>query len=67
MAKFTAVWPDMLLHRAGCRDLKKTCEAQNQTFEASSVADALSVMIDEELIEMGWSEDDVKVFPCCGK
>lgn len=78
MAEFTALFPavtsgdelSFTVHAAGCRDIKREADkrsASTFTFSAESVTDALDVIIDEELIEMGYSHRDVKVHNCCRK
>lgn len=56
------------VHKVGCRDIQRNKDA-NWAVEYGpydSVEDALSSYIDSEMEEMGWSREDVKVFPCCG-
>ena len=57
------------LHRAGCRDIAKN-QAANfavvmfEDQEFASIADALDEIIDDEMIEMGYDQTAVKVYPC---
>ena len=57
------------LHRAGCRDIQTNQAAnwavlmfENQEFD--SLTDALDEIIDDEMIEMGYDQTAVKVYPC---
>ncbi len=54
------------LHVAGCADLSrpKYTLTNRLTFDASSVDDAVDIFLDEELRDQGWSEIDIKIFPC---
>ena len=55
------------LHRAGCADLKKPGKRTDilETFEAANVDAFLDEYFDEEMVDLGYSPDDCKVFPCC--
>jgi len=57
----------MALHRAGCADIERDRERHGsnlQAFEAENLAAALEVVIDDELREMGYDHDSVRVYPC---
>jgi hypothetical protein len=71
--KFTALYHSsstqegMSLHAAGCRDIKRERDAHGsntQPIEADTVTEALNVMVDDELQEMGYDHNDVKVHNC---
>jgi len=55
------------VHKEGCRDIPRNIQdnwgVQYGPFD--SVEEALSDYIDSEMEEMGWTREDVKVFPCC--
>ncbi len=53
---------EWLLHKAGCQDLGKWDAID--TWEATDAKAAVTDWIDDEMIEMGWAEDDVRVMPC---
>jgi hypothetical protein len=60
----------MALHRAGCADIKRDAERHGsnlQDIEAEDVTAALDVMVDDELTEMGYTHNDVRVYPCTDK
>jgi len=54
------------IHKAGCKDIKRTVQetAGVSGGKFASVADALAETIDDEMTEMGFTEDDVKVYNC---
>jgi hypothetical protein len=57
----------MSLHRDGCRDIEREREdhASNvERFEEESITAALDHMVDEELREMGYDHESVKVHNC---
>lgn len=65
------------LHAAGCSDIKQELKGIRtdsgfpaeigETFDAENLEEALNHVIDEEMIEMGYTHDAVKVNPCCHK
>jgi hypothetical protein len=65
------------LHAAGCADIKQELKGvrtdsgwpaeMGATFEAKDLKEALDYVVDEELREMGWDNNAVKVNPCCKK
>jgi hypothetical protein len=60
----TAASPrEWLLHLGGCSKLDPT-NAEDFTYAAANIPEALAQWIDAELVEMGWSTDDVRVMPC---
>ena len=72
---FTAVYPESTgwnedsfsLHAVGCRAAEREHRHRGgtvQTFEAASLDDALGVVIDEELAEIGYSAADVRIHRC---
>ncbi len=74
MTNFTLLGPNGItgnaswhLHATGCSDLArpKYRRADRDSFDADTVADALDCAIDPETADLGYSHDDVKVFPCC--
>ena len=55
------------LHRTGCRDIERREKpefAAQKIDEYETVAEALNDIIDAEMIEMGYTHDDVQVYPC---
>ena len=55
------------VHKMGRKDLaRERKEANNvwEPFEAEDARDAVNRILDKELREMGWSENDVTVYPC---
>ena len=55
------------LHRADCLENtgpKYDFDDLNFIIEADNAKDALADWLDEEMIEMGWTDEAVKVFPC---
>ena len=56
------------IHRVGCGAIEKDMRAHG-VYEPygpfESVEAAMAAFVDEEMIEMGYSEDDVKVHGCC--
>lgn len=54
------------VHRTGCQDIERDArEHAAQVYEHETLADALADYIDGEMSEMGYSTEDVKVYPCC--
>lgn len=57
-----------VIHRADCRDIAKTEEPLHGAMrigEADTIKEAMALILDEEITEMGFTTNDVKVFPCC--
>lgn len=57
----------MALHRAGCGDIERDRERHGsnlQAFEAADLEAALAIVVDDELTEMGYTPNDVRVYPC---
>jgi len=57
----------MSVHSAGCRDIRKDCsDHDGHTVElvADTADEAVKVMLDDELREMGYGPEHVKVLPC---
>lgn len=53
------------VHRAGCKDIERDAGAHaSVVYEYASVAEALADYVDEEMEEMGYSVQDVKVHGC---
>lgn len=59
--------PQFELHKAECLDVPtaKYKSGEAQIVEAREIADALKILIDADLVEMGYSVSDVKIFNCC--
>jgi hypothetical protein len=59
----------MAIHRAGCVDVARTeiprWGASVQDVEVGCVSEAMGILLDAELVEMGYTADHVKVYPCC--
>lgn len=60
------------VHRAGCGAIEKDARdhaaityAGTSGVGYDSVEEALAAYLDEEMVEMGYSEADVKVHGCC--
>ena len=54
------------IHKVGCKDIKRTVQ---ETWGVSggkfaSVTAAMAEYLDEELSEMGYTEDDFKIYAC---
>lgn len=68
MTKFTAFYPQMVVHIADCADAKK--EAQRTSRDTMVTREALDLMaflgkeLEADLRSMGYSEDDFDVKPC---
>jgi len=70
--KFTVIGPNGIddaafhLHAAGCADVSKRKYGRSEKYDidATDVDAALKYWIDPELIEMGYTNDDVRVFAC---
>ena len=54
------------IHKTGCRDIRRTVQetAGGSGGKFASVADALAETLDDEITEMGFTEDDIKVYSC---
>jgi hypothetical protein len=55
------------LHRADCADVAKTAKrfgASTRVLAARTIEQALAEIIDAGLLEMGYDENAVHVFPC---
>ena len=55
------------LHRAGCGDIKKDQQEHAgsvQPIEAADADHAVSIWLDAEMVEMGYSRRDIKVKSC---
>jgi hypothetical protein len=63
------------MHKAGCRDIQAELKGirtdsgfpaiDPQDIEAKDWAEAAEKWIDEELREMGWTTDAIRICPCC--
>lgn len=55
------------IHRVGCKDIEREANAHGSIIHGpyDSVDLALAQYIDSEMEEMGYSDEDVKVHPCC--
>ena len=71
--RFTVIQANMVtddfewhLHKAGCRDLAANKYVMSEQFivEADTGAIAADEFIDDEMIEMGWTTEDIRVFNC---
>ena len=68
MSKFTVILMskgnhDWHVHKAGCRDIPKDLRFANNHYDVEA-EDAIEAVLDEELIDMGYSERDINVLPC---
>lgn len=55
------------IHQAGCADIAKTVkryQAKARTLAATTLREALDEVVDGELRDMGYGDNDVHVFPC---
>lgn len=55
------------LHAAGCRDLKAPKYSRSERpfiIEAATAAEAKTDWHDDEMLEMGWTEDTTGTYPC---
>lgn len=57
------------VHKAGCKDIRKDAWKHGSDHplyftDYPDLETALSSYIDAEMLEMGWSREDVRVFPC---
>ena len=57
------------IHRADCRDVKRDASRHSAYVSEfdGSVDDALEDFIDAEMSSLGWTTDDVRVYPCTEK
>ncbi len=56
------------LHSEGCRDISKDIRVNDghlTIIEAETIDAALDIIIDPELVEMGYDHGHVRVYPCC--
>ena len=55
------------VHRHGCKDIERDARHHGSSIYGpyETVQAALDAYLDDEMIEMGYSRDDVRVFPCC--
>jgi hypothetical protein len=61
---FTMIWPDMILHIAGCSHIKRETGDNFENVEAEDYVEACEFLIDDELDGMGWRPSDIEVKPC---
>jgi len=57
------------IHRAGCRDIAQRevpYHGSVQVGRAATVQAAIDLILDEEIVAMGWTADDIRIFPCTG-
>jgi hypothetical protein len=55
-------------HKATCSDLGRELTTANAAHVFTGTADQIKAhAIDGEMAEMGWSQDDVHLRPCCKK
>ena len=54
------------IHKTGCKDIRRTVQetAGVSGGKFDSLAEAIAETIDDEMTEMGYSEDDIKVYNC---
>jgi hypothetical protein len=57
------------IHRDGCKDIKRDANEHSAyiTYVEGNINDAMNSVLDEEVREMGWTEDAVKIHNCCKK
>jgi hypothetical protein len=55
------------VHREGCKDIERDSRTHGSSVYGpyDSVEAALADYLDEEMEDLGYSEIDVRVFPCC--
>lgn len=55
-------------HKAGCSDVGRALAEANGAFVFTGTASQLPAqVITDDIREMGWSEDNVHLYPCCKK
>ena len=54
------------IHKTGCKDIRRTVQetAGVSGGKFDSVAAALAETLDDEITEMGFTEDDIKIYNC---
>ena len=67
------------IHKTGCRDIKRTVQETGGLLpngrpvkgtnggRFDSLAEAITATIDDEMVELGYSADDIKVYNCASK
>jgi hypothetical protein len=67
MTSYTASYPQMIVHRTGCKDIVKVANRSADTTVIREAAD-LNSFLDRELAddlgEMGYTRDDFDCKPC---
>lgn len=53
------------VHSEGCRDLRKV-ERDDYVRTVAVLAEAMQIVVDAEMVEMGYDESYVHVMPCTG-
>lgn len=70
MTAYTALYPDMIVHKAGCSDIAKTPNLHPDTTvtaEAENLDAFLAAELSRDLGDMGYTADDYDVKPCAAK
>lgn len=64
--KYTAIYPDMIVHKAGCADITKQKAVADTTVtrEASNLNAFLDRELADDLGDMGYTRDDFILKPC---
>lgn len=73
MAKFTVLAHGIVrneiasIHKAGCRDIARESREHGSVSRdvEGSLQDAIDYYVDDELLEMGYTVEDVKIHACC--
>lgn len=70
MTQYTILYPAMIVHAAGCSDIKRTATKRNVQADtmvnrdAANVAALIAAELEGDLTEMGYTASDFTVSPC---
>jgi hypothetical protein len=54
---------NMVIHRAGCKDIAKV--PGHEAYRGTTVQEVQDKLLSEDIREMGYGPEHVKIFPCC--
>lgn len=67
MNTYTAIYPEMIVHKAGCRDIAKIPNLSPDTMStahAETIYSFLASELGNDLGELGYTADDYSIKPC---